>query len=102
MSSENIKLQPAYDHDGSGVIPYPLFINPDNGIVERAHPAIYADLEQLIGFVEPGSPFDIVVTYYEWAEDQDQATGLSPVFKHKDGTFNTHEWVAMNPEKEQE
>lgn len=100
MSTENIKLQPDYDHDGSGAIPYPLFINPTTGVVERAHPAIYKGVEKLIGFASPDDHMDIVLLFDEYAADQTRATGLHPVFMHEGGFFNTHLWTARNPEQD--
>lgn len=99
MSPENIKLQPDYDHDGSGVIPYPLFINPVTGAVERAHPAIYKGITRLLGFASQADPYDVAVTFPEYAADPASATGLHPIFEEKGG-IATHAWTARDPEQD--
>lgn len=100
MSIPNIKLQPTYNHDGAGHIPYPLFINPSTGVVERAHPAIYSGYASLIGFTIPEDPYEIVITVDEWATNPERATGLTPAFADHDGNFFTVEWTAHTTQED--
>lgn len=92
-----IKLQPDYDHDGTGRIPYPYWINPDNGNVERQD-AWKGTPQKLLGFATPDDHFAVAVPWHEWVADPTHGTGLLPVFMNADGSIHTFDHPTRAPE----
>ncbi|MGP5381969.1 hypothetical protein ACTXL8_07250 [Glutamicibacter arilaitensis] len=89
QTSGLIKLQPDYNHDGYGPIPYPFWIHPESGDVARQEfwkgsPA------QLLGFTSGTDIFEVELTAAEYAQDPGRATGMFPVFVDEDSEIYTY------------
>lgn len=92
-----IKLQPDYDHDGAGHIPYPYWINPETGNVERQD-VWKGEPAKLLGFAAPDDHFDVALSWHEWIENPSRGTGLLPVFMKADGGIYTLDHPTRGPE----
>lgn len=98
LRTDFVKLQPDYDHTNVyEKVPYPYWINPKNGNVERQDVWKGAPL-RLLGFADPDEHFEIAVSWHEWVADPDLGTGLFPVFIHSDGSINTYTHPTRAPE----
>ncbi|MGP4995498.1 hypothetical protein [Glutamicibacter ardleyensis] len=96
----SIKLQPDYNHDGSGTIPIPYWIDPNTGNVGRQD-FWRGNPNQLLGFTSDVNHFEIVVAWHEWVTDPERGTGLLPVFMKRGGGIYTLDHPTRAPEQQE-
>lgn len=93
----SIKLQPDYNHDGAGEIPIPYWIDPATGNVGRQD-FWQGDPDQLLGFTDDINHFEVVITWHEYVADPEQATGMLPIFRKRNGRIYTLDHPTRAPE----
>lgn len=86
MSTKFLKIQMAQT---IGVLPYPYWIDPETGDVQRQE-FWKGSPSKLIGFVAAPSLFDMALSLDDFSADPAKAVGLFPVFEHANGEWYTH------------